>query len=102
MLADVPFEYTWGGALSLTRNGAPVFGELRPNVYGTVVHNGVGIARGTISGKLLAEKINGIDSDLRQLMEVKDRPSRNFPEPFNSWGVRMNARWRRQQAGIEE
>ena len=102
MLADVPFEYTWGGALSLTRNGAPVFGELRENVYGTVVHNGVGIARGTISGKLLAEKINGIDSDLRQLMEVKDRPSRNFPEPFNSWGVRMNARWRRQQAGIEE
>ncbi len=102
MLADVPFEYTWGGALSLTRNGAPVFGELRDNVYGTVVHNGVGIARGTISGKLLAEKINGIDSDLRQLMEVKDRPSRNFPEPFNSWGVKMNARWRRQQAGIEE
>lgn len=102
MLADVPFEYTWGGALSLTRNGAPVFGQLRPNVYGTVVHNGVGIARGTISGKLLAEKIQGVDSDLLQLMEVKGRPSRNFPEPFNSWGVRMNARWRRQQAGIEE
>ncbi len=102
MLADVPFEFTWGGALSLTRNGAPVFGELRDNVYGTVVHNGVGIARGTISGKLLAEKINGIDSDLCNLMEVKDRPSRNFPEPFNSLGVKMNARWRRQQAGIEE
>ncbi|MEM7091924.1 MAG: FAD-binding oxidoreductase [Actinomycetota bacterium] len=105
MLADVPFEFTWGGALSLTRNGAPVFGELRnpgDGVWGTVVHNGVGIAKGTISGKLLAEKMCGHESDSIALMDGKGRPSRNFPEPFNSWGVRMNARWRRSQAGLEE
>jgi len=102
MLADVPFEFTWGGALSLTRNGAPVFGELKPGVWGTVVHNGVGIAKGTISGKLLAEKMCGFESDSIALMDAKGRPSRNFPEPFNSWGVRMNARWRRHQAGLEE
>lgn len=102
MLADVPFEFTWGGALSLTRNGAPVFGELKPGVWGTVVHNGVGIAKGTISGKLLAEKICGFESESIALMDAKGRPSRNFPEPFNSWGVRMNARWRRLQAGLEE
>lgn len=105
MLADVPFEFTWGGALSLTRNGAPVFGALRnaaDGVWGTVVHNGVGIAKGTISGKLLAEKMCGIENDSIALMDSKGRPSRNFPEPFNSWGVRINARWRRQQAGLEE
>jgi len=102
MLADVPFEFTWGGALSLTRNGAPVFGELRPAVWATVVHNGVGIAKGSISGKLLAEKMSGLSSNSIALMDAKGRPSRNFPEPFNSWGVRLNARWRRQQAGLEE
>lgn len=102
MLADVPFEFTWGGALSLTRNGAPVFGELRQGVWGTVVHNGVGIAKGTISGKLLAEKMCGHESANIALMDAKGRPSRNYPEPFNSWGVRLNARWRRQQAGLEE
>ena len=102
MLADVPFEFTWGGALSLTRNGAPVFGELRDGVWGTVVHNGVGIAKGTISGKLLAEKMCGHESDSIALMDSKGRPSRNYPEPFNSWGVRLNARWRRSQAGLEE
>jgi len=102
MLIDVPFEFTWGGALSLTRNGAPVFGELENGVWATVVHNGVGIAKGTISGKLLAEKMSGLQSDSIALMDSKGRPSRNFPEPFNSWGVRMNARWRRQQAGLEE
>src|SRR3546814_16356560 len=27
------FEYVWGGALSMTRNGAPVFGRLDKNLY---------------------------------------------------------------------
>jgi glycine/D-amino acid oxidase-like deaminating enzyme len=102
MLRDVEFEHTWGGALSLTRNGAPLFGELSHNVYGCSVHNGVGIARGTISGKLLAEHMLGDDNELVQAMLTKGRPSRNYPEPFNSLGVRMNARWRRWQAGAEE
>jgi len=99
-LRDVPFEYSWGGALSLSRNGAPVFGELRPNVYGTVVHNGVGIARGTISGKLLADMIMGQDSELLRQMQTKDRPNRNLP--FQDLGVRINARARRIIAGREE
>ncbi len=99
-LTDVPFEHSWGGALSLSRNGEPVFGELRPNVYGTVVHNGVGIARGTISGKLLAEMILGEDSELLRQMQAKGRPNRNLP--FQDLGVRINARARRLIAGKEE
>lgn len=100
MLRDVGFEYSWGGALSLSRNGEPVFGELRPNVYATVVHNGVGMARGTISGKLLAESIVGQDSELLRQMQRKGRPNRNLP--LQSVGVRINARARRMIAGLEE
>lgn len=99
-LSDVPFEHSWGGALSLSRNGEPVFGELRPNVYGAVVHNGVGIARGTISGKLLAEMILGEDSDQLGQMLAKGRPNDNLP--FQDLGVRINARVRRVIAGREE
>ena len=100
-LTDVPFEHSWGGALSLSRNGEPVFGELRPGgVYGTVVHNGVGIARGTISGKLLAEMIMGEDSELLRQMQSKGRPNTNLP--FQDLGVRINARARRLIAGREE
>ena len=99
-LNDVPFEHSWGGALSLSRNGEPVFGELRPNVYGTVVHNGVGIARGTISWKLLAEMIVGQDSPQLQQMLAKGRPNTNLP--FQDLGVRINARARRMIAGLEE
>lgn len=99
-LSGVPFSHSWGGALSLSRNGEPVFGELRPNVYGTVVHNGVGIARGTISGKLLAEMIMGQDSELLRQMQAKGRPNTNLP--FQDLGVRINARARRLIAGREE
>ena len=99
-LSNVPFEYSWGGALSLSRNGEPVFGELRSGVYGTVVHNGVGIARGTISGKLLAEMILGEDSELLRQMQAKGRPNKNLP--FQDLGVRINARARRIIAGREE
>lgn len=99
-LSGVPFEHSWGGALSLSRNGEPVFGELRPNVYGTVVHNGVGIARGTISGKLLAELILGGDSEQLRQMQAKGRPNRNLP--LQDLGVRFNARARRVIAGREE
>lgn len=99
-LSGVPFEHSWGGALSLSRNGAPVFGELAPNVYGSVVHNGVGIARGTISGKLLAEMIMGVDSELLRQMQLKERPNKNLP--FQDLGVRINARARRVIAGSEE
>ncbi len=99
-LIDVPFEHSWGGALSLSRNGEPVFGELRPGVFGTVVHNGVGIARGTISGKLLAEMIMGEDSELLRQMKAKGRPDDALP--FQNLGVRINARARRIIAGREE
>ena len=102
MLADVDFEYTWGGAISLSRNGAGVCGQVAPGVWATMVYQGTGMAKGTISGKLLAESMTGESSPEIDLLTNGGSPSRNFPDPFNRWGVRLNARWRRWQAGIEE
>jgi glycine/D-amino acid oxidase-like deaminating enzyme len=102
MLADVDFEYTWGGALSLSRNGAGVCGQVAPGVHATMVYQGTGMAKGTVSGKFLAEHMTGQTDELMDLLTTGKGPSRNFPDPFNSWGVALNARWRRFQAGIEE
>ncbi len=102
MLFDVPFEYSWGGPLSLSRNGEGVFGDVGERLWATMAYQGVGLARGTISGKLLAEHILEEDSPLLTEMRAKDRPSRNFPDPFNSWGIRANAWARRRTAGLEE
>ena len=101
MLPDVTFDYTWGGALALSRNGEPIFGELKDNVYGSLCHNGVGIARGSVCGKLIAEHIAGVDSPLLQVMLGAGRPNRNVPKPFLGWGVQMDFLRRRNDAGLE-
>ena len=102
MLSDVEFEYSWGGALSLSRNGSGVCGEVKPGVFATMVYQGTGMSKGTISGKLLAEQIMGRSDPRVELLTGDARPSRNIPGPFNRWGVMINSRWRRWQAGVEE
>lgn len=102
MLAGVDFEHTWGGALSLSRNGSGVCGEISQGVFATLAYQGVGMAKGTISGKYLAEHISGDTPEPMRLLTSGGGPSRNYPDPFNRWGVIANARWRRLQAGAEE
>jgi len=101
MLPGVPFEYSWGGPMTLSRNGAPVFGKLADGVHASLICNGVGIARGTICGKLLAESLCGADSELLRIMQAAGRPSRNPPAPLLGLGVRMDFARRRARAGLE-
>ena len=101
-LPDIEVESSWGGALSLSRNGAGVCGKVADGVWATMVYQGTGMAKGTISGKFLAEHMMGETDPLMDLLTSGAQPSRNFPDPFNRWGVMMNSRWRRAQAGLEE
>lgn len=100
-LPDVEFEYTWGGALSLSRNGEPVFGELAPGVFGAFCLNGVGIARGTIYGASLSELVVGAESEALSIMSNAGRPNNLPPKPFLGWGVKINFAKRRHDAGME-
>lgn len=101
MLPELGFEYTWGGPLCLSRNGEPVFGELDNGVFGAFCLNGVGVARGTAFGKLLAEHIAGETGPLVEIMRKAGRPARTPPAPFLGWGVRLNFAKRRHDAGLE-
>ena len=100
-LTDVPFEYTWGGALSMARNGEPVFGTVADGIAAAGVHNGTGLARGAICGKLIAEMMCGEGSDLLDAMLGRGRPNRNVPDPILGWGVDLYARRLRLQSGRE-
>lgn len=101
MLPEVGLEFTWGGALSMSRNGETVFGTLADNVHGAFCLNGVGIARGTAYGKLLAEHVVDHSSGLLELMRAAGRPDKLPPRPFLGWGVRANFAKRRYDAGLE-
>ncbi|OLO10495.1 oxidoreductase [Chromohalobacter japonicus] len=88
-LTHVPFEATWGGACGLSRNYTAFFGKVGDNAWMSGVHQSVGAARGTISGKLLAELATGQDSDqLADMLAVSGKPALNPPEPFLSVGVK--------------
>lgn len=101
ILKGVELEYTWGGALCLTRNNGTPFGEIAPGVFSAVCQNGLGLTRGTISGKLIAEYALGVESELLDIMRKQPKPARNPPEPFLGMGVRSTLAWKEWQAGKE-
>ncbi|OLL32146.1 FAD-dependent oxidoreductase [Burkholderia sp. SRS-W-2-2016] len=74
MLADVEFEYTWGGPLCLSSNHGALFGRRADGLLQAVGCNGLGLSRGSSSGKLIAEYALGETNELvRQLL--------NQPQP---------------------
>jgi len=92
-LAPITIEYTWTGFVSKTWNAEPVFGELAPNVYSACVQNGVGLARGTYQGELVADLIAGERHELVRDMLAHGRPSPLPPEPLATWGARAQIAW---------
>jgi glycine/D-amino acid oxidase-like deaminating enzyme len=92
-LAPITIEHTWTGFVSKSWNAEPAFGELAPNIYSACVHNGVGLARGTYQGELVADLIAGEAHDLVRDMLAHGRPSRLPPEPFTTWGARARISW---------
>lgn len=88
MLKGVQMEHTWTGFICLSRNGAPGFGRVAPNVWSAVCQNAVGIAKGTIGGRLAAAMALGEDEPLIADMVSLGTPSRLPPRPFLDIGVR--------------
>lgn len=101
MLSGVELEYTWGGALCVSRNGGTPFGELAPGVFSAVCQNGLGLTRGTIAGKLIAEHALGEESELLDIMLDQPKPVANPPEPLLGIGVRSTLAWKEWKAGTE-
>lgn len=58
-LADVSFEFTWGGLVAITVERTPDLGRLAPNVYYAQGYSGTGVALSGVVGKIIAEAIGG-------------------------------------------
>lgn len=101
MLEKVEMEYVWGGAMCLSRNHAPYFGELGKNVFGAGCHNGLGVTKGTITGMLLADYLAGKDSELLRYMLSQPRPVANPPRPLLDVGVNATLIYNQWMAGAE-
>lgn len=93
MLAGVEIEHSWTGYLCLSRNHAPGFGRIAPNVWAAVCQNAMGVTRGTIGGLLAADMACGVDNPLIADLESQGSPSRLPPRPFLDIGVRARQVW---------
>ncbi len=86
-LADLDLAYTWGGVMAFTTNDGAVFGELEPNLYAILTNDVSPMTRGAISGRLLAELIEGQDSDLLGVMMSFPHAQRLVPRPILDLGI---------------
>lgn len=87
-LGKLRFDHTWAGVFCMTRNWASFFGRLDEGVFGALGYCGVGMARGTISGRLLAEIVTGAESELIEHVKRVSGPRRLPPEPVLGLGIR--------------
>ena len=101
MLKGVEMEYRWGGRLCLSRNSAPALGEVDEGLYSACCQNGLGVAKGTLHGMLMADLASGAGSDLLDQVLDQPLPSRLPPEPFASVGAKAVLRWSEYKAGRE-
>lgn len=72
-LADVEMEQVWGGYVDITRNRAPHWGRLTPNVYFAQGFSGHGVAAAGLAGMVLAEAIAGQSARLDVFERIRHR-----------------------------
>lgn len=101
MLPDVGFDYTWGGSLCISKNRGTVFGKLADNVFAALCQNGVGVTKGTIAGRAVAEYATGLDSQHVADMMLFPEPELLPNRPFLDVGVRAELAMARWHAGAE-
>jgi len=63
-LADIAWDYSWGGYVAVTREHTPRLIRLGPGAYAGLGYNGRGVAMATMMGKQLALAVLGEDPDM--------------------------------------
>ena len=100
-LSHVDMEYRWGGRLCLSRNNVSVFGEIEKNLFSACCQNGLGTAKGTVSGKLAAELACGQSSELLTHQLSYEEPKKLPLKPLATIGANAVLRWGEFRAGKE-
>jgi glycine/D-amino acid oxidase-like deaminating enzyme len=100
-LGDIRMEYRWAGAMAVTWNAVPAFGEIEAGVFAACGCNGVGASKATASGIAAAELMLGHSSELTHIYQRFDLPKALPPQPFTAIGAKANLAFREWMAGAE-
>ncbi|GAW34315.1 gamma-glutamylputrescine oxidoreductase [Roseovarius sp. A-2] len=100
-LAGMRMEHAWAGHLCLSLNGVSVMREVEPGLYAGCVQNGLGTARGTLTGMAAAELACGETSAITRHFAAEAEPKRLPPQSFAEIGANAVLRWKEWRAGAE-
>ncbi len=85
-LAELKWEYGWGGPIAATTRLTPFFGTAGNLVY-ALGYTGHGIGSTRVAGKILAHMVLARPDELLDLAMVRRHPFPYPPEPMRSWAV---------------
>ena len=70
-------------------------------MFSACAQNGLGTARGTMTGMGAAELAMGIESDITRHFSAEEDPKKLPSEPFSTVGANAFLRWKEWRAGAE-
>ena len=97
-LRGMALEHVWAGHLCLSLNSVAVVGELDQGLYSACVQNGLGTARGTLTGIAAAELACGETSAITKRFTAEPEPRKLPPQPFRDIGGNLTLRWKEWRA----
>ena len=97
-LAGLKMEYHWAGHLCLTMNSVSYAHQIEDGVFSGCVQNGLGTARGTLTGIAAAELACGVRSDISTYFDAEGPGKRLPPQPFREIGANVVLRWKEWKA----
>ncbi|MGI2035567.1 NAD(P)/FAD-dependent oxidoreductase [Rhizobium panacihumi] len=100
-MARLPMDYSWAGALCLSKNHVPAFGEIEEGLYSACCENGLGTVKSTLAGMMAADLATGSKSAELDQYRNQPEPSRLPPQPFAWLGVNSVIRFQELRAGRE-
>lgn len=100
-LGTVPMEFNWAGALCLSMNHVPAFGEIEPGLYSACCENGLGTVKSTLAGIMAADMATGAESEQLDKYRSQPEPIRLPPGPLAWLGINSVIRWQELRAGLE-
>ncbi|WP_417454576.1 NAD(P)/FAD-dependent oxidoreductase [Kiloniella sp.] len=100
-LSGLQMEYSWAGHLCLSQNNVSVLKQVEDNVFSACCQNGLGTARGTMTGIGAAELASGHCSEITKVFSNEPEPKKLPPRPFSTIGANVYLRWKEWRAGRE-
>jgi len=100
-LAGLRMAHHWAGHLCLTMNAVSHAHQVDDGLFSGCVQNGLGTARGTLTGITAAELAHGTRTEISRYFDGEPPAKRLPPQPIRQLGANAVLRWKEWRARDE-